>query len=81
MSTVLMINAEWNLKKATHSVEVSNFQTPVSIFGVLIKKLPCSVKLRRDHLWMEQPVGGKRLKPYMLSKSNVTISVVCKWKM
>ena len=77
MSTVLMINAEWNLKRATLSVEVSNFQTHVSIFGVLIKKLHYSVKLRRDHLWMEQLVGGKRLKTLMLSKSYVTISVVC----
>ena len=77
MSTVLMINAEWNLKRATLFVEVSNFQTHVSIFGVLIKKLHYSVKLRRDHLWMEQLVGGKRLKTLMLSKSYVTISVVC----
>ena len=82
MSTVLMINAEWNLKKATLSVEVSNFQTHVSIFGVLIKKLHCFVKLRRDHLWMEQPVAGTRFLHITYCQNNhVNVLVVCKWKM
>ena len=82
MSTVLMTNAEWNLKRATLSVEVFNFQTLVSIFGVLIKKLHCSVKLRRGHLWMEQPVGGTRFNLTLdLQKSDINVSVVCKWKM
>ena len=61
MSTVLMINAEWNLTGATLSVEVSNFQTPANTFGVLIKKLHYYVKLKRDPLWMEQLAAETRL--------------------
>ena len=81
MSTVLMINAEWNLKKATLSVEVSNCQTHVSIFGVLIKKLHCFVKQRKDHLWMEQPVAETRfLHITYFQEKYVNVSVVCKWK-
>ena len=51
-----MTSVGWSLIGDIHFVEVFNFLILVNIFGVLIKILHYSARLKKAHLWMAQHV-------------------------
>ena len=56
MNTAWMINAGWSSMKDIHFAEAFSYLILVHTCGVHIKILQNSVKLRKDHPWMEQLV-------------------------